>query len=92
MECRHCGTHDQRVRGQLRYFHLFFIPFLITKKEILVECNHSRKVSYFTDLNKFQINTLKKAVFPFKKMWGYYFIPLAVIVLFLLSFIMQLFA
>lgn len=86
IECSHCGTSNQSIRGHLRYFHLFFIPFLITKRTVLMQCNHCMKAFDFSNTDRKQVSKLKKAIFPFKKVWGYYFIPLAFMAFIMFSF------
>ncbi len=40
--CPHCGQSQHASFGILRHFHLYWIPFFLTAKQVGIECQHCK--------------------------------------------------
>ncbi|MBF9003284.1 MULTISPECIES: hypothetical protein [Vibrio] len=70
--CEHCGHNEYVTFGLLRYFHLYWIPSLVTSKKIGMECTHCRKSYMESELSQEQIQGIKPHVFNYQNTLPYF--------------------
>jgi len=63
IECPNCGHKQFVASGILRYFHLYWIPTLVTSKTVVIECNHCRRGLIDKELPKELLKELKPIIF-----------------------------
>jgi hypothetical protein len=61
--CASCGQADLATYGILRYFHIFWIPVLPTKKQPVAECLHCKKTLAGKEIPEPARTEITRAVF-----------------------------
>jgi len=62
-ECPDCGNRQFSSFGLLKYFHIFWIPFIPTSREAGMQCAHCKKMLVGKELPKPLKRDIKKAIF-----------------------------
>lgn len=62
-ECPECGNQQFVSFGLLKYFHVFWIPFIPTSREAGMQCAHCKKMLVGKELPKDLRGNIKEAVF-----------------------------
>jgi hypothetical protein len=63
VECAECGQSQFSSFGLLKYFHIFWIPFIPTSREAGMQCSHCKKTLVGKELPKPLRGDLKKTIF-----------------------------
>lgn len=67
LECPHCGHEEFVSFGIMRYFHLYWIPTLVTSKIPGVECLHCKKTVVGEELPVELANSIGRKIFTKNK-------------------------
>lgn len=71
--CSHCENNQHLAVGVVKYFHIFWIPFLVFSKQKFLQCTHCRHTKEMSKIDEEQHAEAIKKLFSFKKTWAYYF-------------------
>ncbi|MGI0115609.1 hypothetical protein [Zooshikella sp. RANM57] len=66
IECPSCGKDEFITFGVLRYFHLYWIPTLVTSKQVGIECTHCKGAFVDKEIPKDLAKEIKSHVFTKK--------------------------
>lgn len=85
--CKHCETDRHSIVGIVKYFHIFWIPVFAYSKKVIAMCHHCKHTREYQPHSLEMLKEVKSHIFTKGKMWKYYFILIAFLVLFVFTFI-----
>lgn len=89
--CKSCESNDSYAIGTLRYFHVFWIPFLVFKKLTYVRCAHCMKTIEYRDIPLAEQPKVIDDIYSFKRTGMYNFGVFALILMIVSGIVISFF-